>query len=132
VGYVAVASAPFDKGGRKEAALLRSGPVAGLRLAWRSAHWRLFRVQGARLLASPPARVTAMGPHSVALTTPTPTTTVVRVRFTPYWALVAGRGCVGRAEGNWTRVRLDSPGHARLSIRFSLTRIRATSDRCTD
>jgi hypothetical protein len=67
----------------------------------------------------------------VTLTTPAPTTTIVRVRFTPYWKLVHGRGCVGRAPGDWTRVRLDEPGPAQLSIRFSLRRIRATSDRCS-
>ncbi len=131
VAYVAVARAPFDKGGRKEAALLHRGPVAGLPLVWRSKHWKLYAVQDAWPLATPPARVTALGPHTVTLTTPKPTTTVVRVRFTPYWKLVQGRGCVGPAPGDWTRVRLDRPGIAKLSIRFSLRRIRATSDRCS-
>ncbi len=131
VAYVAVARAPLDKGGRKEGALLRSGAVAGLQPVWRSRDWRLLKLEGAPPLARPPARVTAMGPHTLTLTTPRPATTVVRVRYTPYWELVEGSGCVGRTAGDWTRVRLDEAGTARLAIRFSLKRIRATSDRCT-
>jgi hypothetical protein len=131
VRYVALARAPLDKGGRKEAILLRRSPIHGVREVWRSQHWRLFEVEDARPLATPPARVTALSPQTVTLTTPRPATTVLRMRFTPYWALVNGHGCVGPAPGGWTRVRLDQPGRARLAIRFSLRRIRATSDRCT-
>ncbi len=132
VRYVALARAPFDKGGRKEAGLLRAGAVPGLRLVWSSPNWRLFAVQDPRPLATPPVEVTAISPQTVTLTTPRPATSVLRMRFTPYWALVDGKGCVGRAAGGWTRVQLTEPGRARLAIRFSLTRIRATSDRCTD
>ena len=59
-----------------------------------------------------------------------PTTTVVRVHFSPYWQLERGTGCVEPAPGDWTRVRLRSAGTAHVGMDFSLGRIRATSPRC--
>ena len=132
VRYVAVPGVELDPAGAAEGRLVTRGRVPGLREVWRSADWRLYRVAGAVPLARPPVRVTAIGLDTVDLTTPRPATTVVRVRFTPYWALTRGRGCVGRAAGGWTRVRLDTAGAARLAPRFALSRIRATSPRCTD
>ncbi|HEY5142344.1 MAG TPA: hypothetical protein VII98_02470 [Solirubrobacteraceae bacterium] len=131
VRYIALPDIKLDPAGAHEAQLVRRGRVPGLREIWRGGHWRLFRLAGARPLATPPVRVTALGPDTVTLTTPRAATSIVRVRFTPYWALTSGAGCVGRAPGGWTRVRLAQPGQAVLGIRFALGRIRATSDRCT-
>lgn len=131
VRYVALPGVELDPAGKAEGRLVASGRVPGLREIWRSADWRLYRVGGAARLATPPVRVTAIGLDTVDLTTPRPATAVVRVRFTPYWALTRGRGCVERAAGDWTRVRLDAPGPARLSVRFAPGRIRATGPRCT-
>ena len=132
VRYVALPGAELDPAGAAEGRLVEDGRVPGLREVWRSRDWRLYRVGGSRPLAGPPVRVTRIGPAGVDLTTPRPATTTVRVRFTPYWALVRGRGCVGRAAGGWTRVRLDDAGDARLAVRFAPGRIRATSPRCSD
>ncbi len=98
---------------------------------WHNRHWRIYRVDSSRPLATPPVRVRSIGSASVTLTTPRPATTTVRVRFTPYWALKQGAGCVGPAPGGWTRVQLERAGVAKLGIRFSLRRIRATSPRCS-
>jgi len=54
----------------------------------------------------------------------------VRVRFTPYWAIAGGHGCVSRAPGDWTRVRARGPGALRVAIRFSLGRIFNHGPRC--
>ncbi len=132
VRYVALPGVELDPAGAAEGRLVASGRVPGLREVWRSDDWRLYRVEGSRPPATPPVRVTALGLASVDLTTPRRATTVVRVRFTPYWALTRGRGCVSRAPGGWTRVRLDAAGPARLAIRFAPGRIRATGPRCTD
>jgi len=83
-----------------------------------------------KALTTKPVRVTRITSGGVGLTTPRPATTTLRVRFSPYFALTAGRGCVGRAPGGWTRVRLDRAGPATLGTRFSLRRIGATKDRC--
>jgi hypothetical protein len=54
----------------------------------------------------------------------------VRVRFTPYWAVDGGTGCVAPA-GDFTQLELKTAGRVRLVTDFSLDRIRAKSPRCT-
>ena len=54
---------------------------------------------------------------------------LLRVRFTPYWALDRGSGCVA-PSGRWTRLTLRRAGTVELATRFSLGRIGATSPRC--
>lgn len=130
VRYVALPGVKLDPAGTAEGRLVRGGAVPGLNEVWRSKDWRLYRVGGGGALATAPARVTDIGLDAVTLTTPRPTTTTVRVRFTPYWKLVEGRGCVGPAAGGWTRVRLDTTGTARMEIRFAVGRIRASGPRC--
>jgi hypothetical protein len=43
----------------------------------------------------------------------------VRYRWTPYWDVVDGQGCVER-EGDWTRVEAPNGGELRIGARFSL------------
>jgi len=59
-----------------------------------------------------------------------PGTAIVRVRFSPYWALVEGTGCVARGRGGMSRVTLRQTGRARLAIRFSLARLFSRGPRC--
>jgi hypothetical protein len=56
-------------------------------------------------------------------------TALIRVRFTPYWAVTEGSGCVAPA-GGFTRLTVRRAGTLRIAISFSLSRIRATSPRC--
>jgi hypothetical protein len=65
----------------------------------------------------------------VTLVARRPGTAIVRVRFTPYWALDGVSGCVAPA-GDFTRITFRQAGRARLVIDFSLGRIRARSERC--
>src|SRR5581483_8531322 len=118
VGYVALADAPLDYSGRAEAALLRSGS-SGLREVWRSRHWRLFAVPAPTPLAEPPSRLTRLGSDSFALRAPRAASFLVRVRFTPYWALRSGHGCVRRGPEGWTVVQARAPGALRVGIDFS-------------
>jgi hypothetical protein len=130
VRYVALPDAPSDDAGRAEAALVTTGH-AHLAEVWSNEHWHLFAVPGARGLARGPARVTAIGPDRVDLRASGPGTVDLRVRFTPYWTLRTGRGCVSRAPSGWTRLRLRAPGTVRLRAAFSLRRIGASSADCT-
>jgi hypothetical protein len=57
-------------------------------------------------------------------------TGIVRVRWSPYWAVTEGRGCVERAPGDWTRVRVESAAPVRVTARFDPRRIRSTGVRC--
>ncbi|MDP9344538.1 MAG: hypothetical protein M3P44_02245, partial [Actinomycetota bacterium] len=113
-----------------EAALVGGGR-ARLPEAWSNAHWHLFSVPRARGLARGAARVTAIGPDRVELRATGPGTVDLRVRFTPYWTIATGRGCVSPGRAGWTRLRLRTHGKVVLRAGFDLRRIGATSADCT-
>jgi hypothetical protein len=134
VRYVALADAPIDYSAADEAALVRSGP-AFLREVWHDADWRVFAVLDAAPLASAGARVTRMAPDALDLTVPRAGTYEVRVRFTPYWRVAGGAGCVAPVDpgddASWTKVTARAAGPVRLRAGFSLGRVRATAERCS-
>jgi hypothetical protein len=82
-------------------------------------------------LADLPARVLRAGTDTLALVVSRSASVRLRVRWTPYWAVVAGDACVA-PDGDFTRVRVRRAGAVRLAIRFSLDRIAAHSARCAD
>lgn len=131
VRFVALPDVPLDYSAQREASLVRAG-LPYLRLVMRSAHWRVYAVAQATPLASGAATATALGPDWVGLRAIRAGRVLVRVRFTPYWALAgagAPGGCVGPAPGG-TRLTLRRPGPVRLVIRFAPGRIGADSPRC--
>src|SRR5207302_6308432 len=120
--YVALPDAPLDYSARSESRLLRArgGQVPSyLREIWSSAHWRLYAVLGATALAQAPAVLTDVGSDSFVLQAPSAGDFVVRLHFSPYWALAGGHGCVARAAGDWTSVRAREAGRLQVVIRFS-------------
>jgi hypothetical protein len=132
VSYIALADAPLDYAARAEGRLVGAGQ-SYLREVWRSAHWRLFAVRAPGALAQPPSVLSAVDSDSFTLRAPRAGRYLVRVRFTPYWKLTRGRGCVSRApgEGEWTDVRTNAGGSVRVSIGFSLARVFEHGARCT-
>ena len=130
VSYVALPDAPLDYSAHSEAALLRGGKLGYLHEIWRSEHWRLFAVLGAQPLADPPAQIASVGIDSLSVSVPHAGTYTVRVRFTPYWALAAGSGCVQRGAEDWTRIKARHAGRYRLVIEFSLGRVFSRGARC--
>jgi hypothetical protein len=129
ISYVALPDVRLDFAGAAEGRLIAHG-LPYLREVWRSPHWRLFAVSGARALAQPPALLTGVGPDSFTLAAPRPGSYGVRVRFTPYWAIQQGRGCVRGGPGGWTTVEAQTAGTIRVGIDFSLTRIFSKGPRC--
>jgi hypothetical protein len=129
IRFVALPDARLDYSALAEARLIRSRP-AWLRPVWRDRHWRVFAVRGARPLAAG-ARVTGLGTQDFELAAARPATALVRLRFTPYWKLVGAAGCVSRAPGGWTRVRLARAGRALVAARFALGRVLERGPRCT-
>lgn len=121
ISYVALSDASLDGSSVGEAALIRKG-VPYLEEVMRTAHWRVFAVLGATALASPPATLTQLGHDSFALRFASAGTTLVRVRYTPYWTLVTGRGCVRQGAEGWTAVSAARAGVVRVAARFSLER----------
>jgi hypothetical protein len=129
VAYVALADAPVDYSAAGEAALVRRRPPY-LREVWHDAHWRVFAVDHPVPLARGAARVTRVEPDAVVLEAARAGRVALRVRWSPYWRLAAGHGCVER-DGDWTALRLTGPGRVRLAPSFALGRIGADSPRCT-
>jgi hypothetical protein len=91
----------------------------------------VFEVVGAGALAAAPAVVSAISPQSITLVFSRPGAAVVRVRYSRYWALEAGHGCVARAPGGWTLVAARSAGTVRIAIRFALPRVVSSGARCS-
>jgi hypothetical protein len=134
VSYVALPDAPLDYSGTREAGLLRSRFVTGaggyLREVWRSRHWRLFSVAGSQPLAERSSVLLAASTDSFVLRVPFPGTYSVRLRFSPYWALTSGTGCIEEGAGGWTSVRAGRAETVRAAIDFSLGRIFDHGARC--
>jgi hypothetical protein len=128
VRFVAVPDMRLDYAGVKEAALIDRG-LPYLRLVRRTLHWRVYSVLDATPVAQGAAELLGIGGNALTLRAARPGSTLVRVRFTPYWAITEGSGCVA-PDGAFTRVTIRRPGITRVGIRFSLDRIRATSPRC--
>lgn len=123
VSWVVLTDAEPDHASEDEAALLRAARVPGLRRVAGGAHWTLWRVEGARPLAtwaagdrgtasgtaagSPGAapRVTRATPGALALDVPRAGLVDVRIRWSPYLRARGGDGCVTRGPGGWTLVR---------------------------
>ena len=121
VAYVAVPDVPLDGAGRDEARLVAAG-LPYLRQVWRDAHWRVFAVRGRAPLAQGPAGAPAsatLSPAGVTIRASGAGPVLVRVRFTRWWRVTGGRGCVSEAGGGMTRVSFSAAGtislHARLS-----------------
>jgi len=131
VAFVAVPGVPLDASAVEEARLVGEGRVPGLREVWRGGDWRLFAVAGAAPLARGPARVTAIGPDEITLRARAPGTVALSVRFTPYWRLAQGSGCVQRGPSDRVRLRLRAPGTVRLVTTFAPARIASHGPRCT-
>ncbi len=134
ISYVALPDAPLDYSAKAEARLLldpASGSGAYLREVWHSRHWRLFAVSGPTPLAQAPAVMTAASTESFTLSLPRPGSYETRLRFSPYWAVAGGSGCVSEAPGGWTRVEASRTGFVHVVIDFSLSRVLDHGRRCS-
>jgi hypothetical protein len=131
VRYVALSDARLDGSAKQEDALVRSGRLSWLRPVWSGPHWKVYAVDRPGQLAVGAAAVTRLGPDSVDLVAARPGAVRLRVRFTPYWRVQRGDGCVQRASGGWTLVTARRAGPMQLGTRFSPTRIGARGPRCS-
>lgn len=134
VRYVAVPDATPDYSAQAEIGLIDRG-LPYLQLTDRTAHWRIYAVRDPTPLiqgpahAARPARLEELGVNWMRLEAGSSGTVLIRVRYSPYWALTEGSGCVADA-GGFTELKLRRPGPVQVAIRFSLARIGATSPRC--
>ncbi len=130
VSYVALSDSPLDYSAHAEASLLRAGGVGGLHEIWHSPHWSLFAVSAQRPLVDRPAVLQRVTRDSFTVAVPRAGTYTVRLRFTPYWALTSGSGCVASGPEEWTELRARGRGTIDVGIRFSLARVFSRGPRC--
>jgi hypothetical protein len=130
VEYVALPDAPLDDSGRAEARLITQG-LPYLHPVWHSAHWRVYRVAGAVPLAQGPGRLTELSVDRMVLQVRQPGSFLIHERFTPYWAVLSGAGCVAPTADGLTMVQAQAPGQLVLGIQFSLSRVATSAPRCS-
>jgi hypothetical protein len=129
VRFVAVSDAPLDYSAHQETALIDRG-LPYLHLVGRTAHWRIFAVRDPTPIVQGNAALTGLGPDWVALQATRPGSALVRVRWSPYWAISGGSGCVAPA-GDFTRVTVRRAEKVRIVTRFSLLRVGSRAARCS-
>ncbi|MEA2143359.1 MAG: hypothetical protein QOI64_1789 [Solirubrobacteraceae bacterium] len=120
VAYVAVPDVALDGAGRDEARLVAAG-LPYLREAWHDEHWRVFAVARPAALAQAGTGVRALArlsPTGVRIRATGPGPVLLRVRFTRWWRVTGGRGCVAEAPGGMTRVTFAAPGTISLQARL--------------
>jgi hypothetical protein len=124
ISYVALPDAPLDYSSVAERRLILSAPPF-LSLAYRSQHWRIYKVRDPKPLVAPigtaRAQTLSVGRQGFALNVTKPGEFLVRVNFTPYWSISRGAGCILR-RGDWTVARAAHPGVFRVDADFSLGR----------
>ena len=129
VRFVAVSDADIDYSAKAEVALIDRG-LPYLHMVLRTRHWRVYEVSGATPIVEGAATLETLGPNYMQLEANHAGTAYIRVRYSPYWAVVQGSGCVG-PDGGFTELTVRRRGPMRVAIRFSLSRIAARSLRCS-
>ena len=124
-----MSDAEIDYSAKAEVALIDRG-LPYLHMVLRTRHWRVYEVANPTPIVQGAATLTTFGPNYMQLEANHTGSAYIRVRYSPYWAVVQGSGCVGPA-GGFTELTVRRPGPMRVAIRFSLTRIGARSPRCS-
>jgi len=134
VSFVALNDAPRDVLAEQEARLIRS-QLPYLAPVWRNEHWQVFSFEP-KVDPEAGASLSRVGADKFQFQASEPGSYIVRLRYTPYFQVVSGQGCVERA-GDWTRVEVDGPPgatpspvgvEAQLSIGGLLHRDRSCSE----
>jgi len=125
VEYVALPDTTLSWVGRGEAELVRTG-LPYLRPGWRSQHWALYEVLGARTVVEQPGRLVDSTATGITLQVSQPGRVLVRVRFT-HWLTVEGPAACIEPAGRWSRLVASQPGIYHIGSRLQPTQ----PSRCT-
>ena len=126
VRYVAVSDKDLDYSAKQEVALIDRG-LPYLRLVFRTRHWRVYAVRDPTPIVEGAATLTELGSDWLSVQGLRPGTAIVRVHYSPYWAVVHGSGCVA-PDGSFTKLTVRQPGPMKLAMRFSLDTHRRALD----
>lgn len=126
VSYVAIPDAPLEPASVREAEIVAGSP-SWLVPVWQDAHWRVWRVVGARSLVTGPATLTALEDSSFTLDFRTAGTADVRLHHTRFWDIEDQGACVSRSTQGWTQVTAFGPGTVTVTARLDLGAVRPSS-----
>jgi hypothetical protein len=115
VRYVALADLPLDYAGVREGQLVRAG-VPGLKLVWRNADWRVYRLLGASGIVSGPGRLLSEHGATVVLEATHPGRLLLRVRFTTAWQVRSGAASLSEGADGWIALDVRRAGKIVLGI----------------
>lgn len=119
VSYVALPDVPLDGSSVGEAALITRG-APFLREVFASRHWRVYEVLSSTPLTEGPGRLIALGHEGFQLRASAAGSFLVRVHYTPYWHVLAGRAKVSKARSGWTQVDVERRGTVSVQAQFSV------------
>ena len=134
VSFVALNNAEPDFLAENEAELIRGG-APFLRPVWSNENWELFAVDS-EVKRERDASLTVVGADEFEFTALEPGSYIVRLRYTPYFQVVEGNGCVERA-GDWTRVKVGegpsgAPEPLRVEARLSIGGLFKRDESCSE
>ena len=129
VGYVAVPHTELDYAARGEKRLLKRGPPGYLDKVFRDENWTVYKVEDPSPLAIG-GKMVKLTPEGFVVDAEAPGTVLVRVRWTPYWSIERGTGCVEQAPDGYTMLDVETPGRFRVGVDFSPVRAISSGPRC--
>lgn len=118
VAFVAISLAAEPDYLAEDEIELIHGRLPYLREVWSSDDWELYEVENPVPLAEPGARLTALAIDGFTIEAAVAGDHLVGVHYSPYWAVVAGDGCV-EAQGDWTLVHTDAAGTIEVQAELS-------------
>ncbi len=113
VGYVALPTIP-NINRYPEYKLVDTGRLSYLKLIWQTRDWRLYRVQHATAIVSPPATQVSITQSQLTVDVPCTCTVNLRIHFSKYLhaaeALSGDAAQVSDDGSGWTRLTVPAPG----------------------
>jgi hypothetical protein len=129
VGYVAMPHTSLDYAARGEKRLLKRGPPSYLEKVFKDENWTVYKVREPSPLAIG-GKMVKLTPEGFVVDADAPGTVLVRVRWTPYWSIERGSGCVEQAPDGYTMLDAETPGRFRVGVDVAPWRAISSGPRC--
>jgi hypothetical protein len=129
VGYVAIPHTTLDYAARGEKKLIKRGPPSYLERVFRDQNWTVYAIRDPSPLAIG-GKMVKLTPEGFVVDADAPGTILVRVRWTPYWSIERGSGCVEEAPDGYTMLDVQTPGRFRVGVDVTPLRAISSGPRC--
>jgi hypothetical protein len=88
---------------------------------WSNRNWQVFEVHGTRPRGA--AELERLGAESFTVRVHRRGVRLLPVRWTPYWRIVDGSGCLAPSRTGWTMLHTREPGTITVHARFDVRRV---------